>query len=155
MKPVKKNIGNIFLFMAITMFVIIAGVVVFDQPSYAQVDVGSQVFEETGLSGTDPRIIVARVIQVALGFLGIITLGLLVYAGFLWMTAAGEPERVTRAKTILRNGLIGLVIIVSAFGIASFVLRLLGTASGITGLGGCTCRKRRHFWWWRISCGRN
>lgn len=98
------------------------------EPAFAQtVDVGLEQAEQVGLSGTDPRVIVARVIQVALGFLGIVALGLLLYAGYLWMTAAGNDDQVNTAKTLLRNGLIGLIIILSSFGIVTFVLsRLAG-----------------------------
>lgn len=100
-------------------------------PVHAQaVDVGLQAAEEVGLSGSDPRLIVARVIQVALGFLGTLALGLLLYAGFLWMTSAGNEEQVGSAKNILRNGLIGLIIILSAFGIVSFVISRLISATG-------------------------
>lgn len=103
-------------------------------PLHAQsVDVGLQAAEQVGLGGGDPRVIVARVIQVALGFLGILALGLLLYAGFLWMTAAGNDEQVSSAKTVLRNGLIGLIIVVSAFGIVSFVISQLTSATGSTG----------------------
>lgn len=91
------------------------------------VDVGLAQAEQVGLSGSDPRVIIARVIQVALGFLGTVALGLLLYAGYLWMTAAGRDEQIDTAKALLRNGLIGLIIILSSFGIVTFVLnRLVG-----------------------------
>lgn len=100
--------------------------IVLGHPALAQtVDVGLQQAESVGLSGSDPRLIVARVIQVALGFLGMIALGLLLYAGYLWMTSAGDDNQVSSAKTLLRNGAIGLVIILSSFGIVTFVLNRL------------------------------
>ena len=120
--------------VAISAFVFVGGMVFFESSAFAQVDVGVEVGEETGLAGTDPRIILGRIIQIALGFLGIAAIALVVYAGYLWMTSAGNPELVERAKTILRNGIIGLIIIVSAFGIVTFVLNLLGGATGISGL---------------------
>jgi len=133
MKSAKKHLGQLIFFVSIVMFVAMTGMLFFHDPALAQVDVGLQVGEETGLTGTDPRVIVARVIQVVLGFLGVVTIGLLVYAGFLWMTAGGESERVDRAKVILRNGLIGLAIVLSAFGIVTFVLQALGQATGVPG----------------------
>lgn len=129
MKVFSRRSRQFVSFVSMVMLVVLAGMFFFHEPTLAQVDVGLQVGEETGLSGTDPRVIIARVIQVALGFLGVVTIGLLVYAGFLWMTAAGSPERVDRAKTILRNGVIGLAIILSAFGIVTFVLQALGQVS--------------------------
>ncbi|PIR92378.1 hypothetical protein COU01_01910, partial [Candidatus Falkowbacteria bacterium CG10_big_fil_rev_8_21_14_0_10_44_15] len=54
--------------------------------------------------------------------LGIIFLVLVLYAGFLWMTAAGNEDQVTKAKSILTTSIIGIVIIVAAYAIVTFVL---------------------------------
>ena len=51
----------------------------------------------------------------------LIFLILTIYAGFLWMTARGNEEQVTKAKTILKTTLIGLVIVLASFGIAQFI----------------------------------
>lgn len=77
----------------------------------------------------DIRVVVARIINVSLSLLGIILVALLVYAGYLWMTAAGEEEPITKAKSIIRNAIIGLIIIMLAYAITQFVLtRLLSAA---------------------------
>ena len=81
---------------------------------------------EEGLDGSlteaEPREVAARIINVALGFLGIIAVVLVLYGGFMWMTAAGNEERVTKAKQILTAALIGLVIIIMAWGLTRFVM---------------------------------
>ncbi len=83
------------------------------------------------LASTDPRVLAGRIIQVALSFLGAIAVVIVMYAGFLWMTSNGDEEKITRAKSILRNALIGLIIILSAWGITTFVLsKLLGSIGG-------------------------
>jgi hypothetical protein len=81
------------------------------------------------LSQAGLPVIVGNIINVLLGFLGIVLLGYLLYAGFLWMTAGGEEENVTKAKSMIKNSIIGLVIIVAAFAISSFVLQALVTAT--------------------------
>ena len=96
----------------------------------ADLDVGLDKVEGTGLAVVDPRIVVANVIRIILGFLGVIALGLIIYAGWLWMTAAGEEQKIEQAKKILTNAVIGLVIILSAFAIASFILSRLLEATG-------------------------
>jgi hypothetical protein len=97
----------------------------------AGADLGLNYAEGTGLSNAvDIRIIIARIIRVALGFLGIIAVGLIIYAGFLWMTSGGNEEKIEQAKAILKNAVIGLIIVLSAFAIASFVLNMLLNASG-------------------------
>jgi len=63
------------------------------------------------LSSTDPRELVGRIINIALGFLGVIAIGLISYAGFVWMSSNGDEEKITKAKGILKNAVIGLVII--------------------------------------------
>ncbi len=84
-----------------------------------------------GSGPTDPRIIAANIIRVALSLIGIIFVGLSVYAGFLWMTAGGEEEKVSRAKKLLYNGVIGLAIVLSAYAISYFVFQsLLGATTG-------------------------
>ncbi|MFH0854029.1 MAG: hypothetical protein V1891_00850 [bacterium] len=66
--------------------------------------------------------IVAEIIKYALSFLGIIFLVLILYGGFLWMTAGGNDDKVAQSKTIIINGVIGLIIILSAYAITYFVL---------------------------------
>ncbi|MFA6551447.1 MAG: pilin [Patescibacteria group bacterium] len=82
-----------------------------------------------GLNDKDPREIAANVINVILGFLGIIAVVLILIGGFMWMTAAGNEDKTGTAKKIMTAGVIGLVIILAAFGIARFVIQALLTAT--------------------------
>ncbi len=75
-------------------------------------------------------VIIARIINVALGFLGVVAIVLIIYAGFQWMTSRGEEEKVIRAKKIITRAVIGLFIILIAFGIVQWVLRVLGVETG-------------------------
>ncbi|HQA63804.1 MAG TPA: hypothetical protein PK085_01705, partial [bacterium] len=68
---------------------------------------------------------IARIVQVILGFLGILAVLLILYAGFIWMTAAGDPAKIDKAKKIIINAVIGLIIIFSAFAIVSFIINQL------------------------------
>jgi len=87
----------------------------------------SQVDTGIALGSTSPIETVLRVIQIALGFLGIIMVGLIIYAGYLWMTSLGQEDKIKKAKNILKNTVIGLIIILSAWGITYFILdRLVG-----------------------------
>lgn len=78
---------------------------------------------------TDVYVIAGKIINVVLGFLGIVLLGYLLYAGFLWMTSGGETEKAEQARTMITNAIIGLVIIVAAFAISTFVLSSLVNVS--------------------------
>jgi len=77
----------------------------------------------------DIRITAANIIKEAMTLLGFLTVLLILYAGFLWMTAAGNEEKVATAKKILTNAVIGLVIIMCAYAIAYFVISRLTLAS--------------------------
>jgi len=97
----------------------------------------NEVGKAYGQSGTptadyDIRLMVARIIRIVLELLGIIFLVLIIYAGFKWMTAGGDEEKVTSAKKLLTNSVIGLIIIFAAFAIAAFVFYQLEYA--ITGI---------------------
>ena len=88
-----------------------------------------------GINGSTDLIgLIGRVIYIVLGFLGVVFLCLMLYAGFLYMTAQGDPKKVEAAKTTIRNAIIGMVLIASSFAIVTFVLNALnGAASGNLG----------------------
>lgn len=106
-------------------------------PTLAQIDTQLTGFQEaTGLGNTDIRVTIANIVRVILGFLGIIAILLVLYGGFLWMTAAGNEDQIGKAKKVLINAGIGLLIIMSAFAITQFVLTKLQEATGTDLLGG-------------------
>ncbi len=72
------------------------------------------------------------IIRPVLGFTGVIFLVLMVYAGFLWMTSAGDSKRVEKAKQILTTAVIGAVIMASAYVITNTILTALSTTSAPT-----------------------
>jgi hypothetical protein len=100
----------------------------------AQTDV-SGFFGDTDFSGTtglgdeDLPTTIAILIKTAMSFLGIVAVVIILIGGFMWMTAAGNDDRVKKAKQILGAGVIGLVIIMAAYAIAAFVLGQLTTAT--------------------------
>jgi Zn-dependent protease with chaperone function len=73
----------------------------------------------------------------ALGILGTIFFVLIVYAGFLWMTAAGEEDKTGKAKKLIFSGVVGLLIILSAYAITDFVInKLVGATAGSSEIDG-------------------
>ena len=73
---------------------------------------------------------ITQIINVLLGVLGIIAVIIILMGGFKWMTAQGNEEKVGEAKKLLGAGVVGLVIILAAFAIASFVISNLSNATG-------------------------
>lgn len=84
----------------------------------------------TGLGTKDIREGIMNVINVLLGFLGILAIIIILWGGFRWLTSGGNEEKVGEAKKIITAGIIGLVIIFTAYAIASFVISQLITATG-------------------------
>ncbi len=83
----------------------------------------------TGLGNTDVRLQVANIIRVALSLLGILTVVIIIWAGFEWMTAGGNEDQVSSAKKRLSAAVIGLAIVLSAYAITNFVVKNLYQAT--------------------------
>ncbi|MBL7021879.1 IPT/TIG domain-containing protein [Patescibacteria group bacterium] len=99
---------------------------------FAAADLGLDGAQNIGLGDNDLKGIITNIINIALGFLGLIAVVFILYAGFMWMTAGGNADRVDRAKKILIRAIIGLIIILSAFAIATFVINSITDATGFT-----------------------
>jgi hypothetical protein len=63
-------------------------------------------------------------------FLGFILVALLILAGYQWMTAAGNSEKVEIAKKRIRNALIGIIILTAIYLIAYFIISRLSYVTG-------------------------
>ncbi|MFH0856529.1 MAG: IPT/TIG domain-containing protein, partial [bacterium] len=100
---------------------------------WGEENITQNALTETGLQTQDVRITIAKLIRVFLGFLGIIAVIIIIYSGYLWMTAGGNADQIETAKKWMRNAVIGLLIVLSSFAIASFVLLKL---TGVAGIGG-------------------
>lgn len=70
---------------------------------------------------------IGNVIGVALAFSGILFFGLSIYGGITWMTAAGNQENVKKGLKILLTAIAGLLVVLSAYAITSFVFENTGT----------------------------
>jgi len=77
------------------------------------------------LPSGDPRETVVRLINVSLGFLGIVFLILILKGGFLFMISGGQKEKTEQARGSIVNAIIGLIIILSAWSIVTFVINSL------------------------------
>ncbi len=90
---------------------------------------GDTFASSAGLSAGDLPTTIASLIRVVLGVLGIIAVVIILIGGFKWMTSGGNDEKVKSARKVMTSGIIGLVIVLSAFAIAQFVLSSVVTAT--------------------------
>ena len=91
------------------------------------------------------------VVRTILSFVGVIFISLMVYAGFLWMTARGDEGKIETSQNIIRSSIIGLIITLGAYSITAFVLprilsRTTGPSGGASGVGstGVCCSYREN-----------
>jgi hypothetical protein len=123
----------IILVIAFSIFLVVANQIlaIEQQQQQGQPPTPLNMLEQAKPAGVstekNPAEIAATVINIALGFLGIVLLGVILYGGFLWMTAGGNEEQVKKAKAWITNGVIGIIIIIAAYSIAHFVIEQLGT----------------------------
>lgn len=90
----------------------------------------SQIQSATGLGTNDPVVIVATIINGVLTILGVVAVALIIYGGFVWMTAGGNEENVKKARGILKAAVIGLIIILASYGITLYVFSVIESATG-------------------------
>ncbi len=117
-----KNYFLTFIFILVFLFQMQVPVLAVDSDDSLLFDVADQSGYNRNTNSFTLSQTVGQIIKIVLGLLGIIFLGLTVYAGFLWMTAAGEEEKVTKAVGILRMAVIGLIIVLAATSLTYFVL---------------------------------
>ncbi len=86
--------------------------------------------QSAGFSSAPAENIVANIISVVLGLLGILFVVLMIFSGYQWMTAGGNEETVKKAQGRIKNAIIGLIIVVMAYAITAFVFKSLPGGPG-------------------------
>ena len=81
-------------------------------------------------TGTQPLnniflVVIVNVLNQLLTFAGVVFFLLVIYAGYLWIMARGNEEQISKAKKMLREVIIGLIIILLARLITEFILAQL------------------------------
>lgn len=81
-----------------------------------------EVFEGPSGETRDVRGIVVSGVRIFLGFLGLYFTVLIILGGFRWMNSRGNEEEVTKAKSQIKNAIIGMIIVIAAYAIAEIVI---------------------------------
>ncbi len=131
----KKHVVS-FIFLAIFSLIQLVAISTWAQPALADEALfnGQEGINEIGQvygnNKTDLRVIVGKIILVVLGFLAAIFLALTIYAGFRYMTAAGNQDQTKKAVAQIRDAVIGLIIVLAAWAITTFVLNAMSWTTG-------------------------
>ncbi len=94
---------------------------------------GKAAMYDTSGANSDLTVTVGTIIGELLGLVGVLFLVLMIYAGFLYMTAQGNEEQVEKAKGLIKNAIIGIVIVFMAYAITSFVTTNIIEKTGFKG----------------------
>ncbi len=122
--PSKTIIKQTIIVLGLVMILLLPCLVFAESP----MDKLDNVAQDGGYSPADNTTMAAvagRAVFIFLGLLGIIFIILMIYAGYLWMTAAGDESKVESAKNTIRRAIIGLLIVVGAYAIWIFINLLL------------------------------
>jgi len=122
----------VILFLVVSL-VLTQGVLAWDNSASGYLDElakkpGIEMYKDGQVS---VPILVGKIIKGALGFLGILFLIIILYAGFTWMTAGGSEEDVTRARSLIKWSIIGIIVIVGAYAISFYVIDQIDKATNI------------------------
>lgn len=122
--------------MVIASIALVAGVGIAILPTPSSAELGTSL--KTGLENaapedlkgaTDLPKLIGNMIGGVMSLIGAILFVYLLYGGFTWMTAAGDKTKVEKATSIIKNAIIGLVIIVLAYAIATFIIDQVSLAT--------------------------
>jgi len=78
----------------------------------------------------DPRDIVGNIINAALGLVGSLALLMFIYGGFLWVTSAGNDEKIKKGRDIIMWSALGLALIFASYALLNFILNAITTSTG-------------------------
>ena len=120
-----KNMKRLILPLGLTLLLLPVAVFAQGQIENWENWMNNLVMNTPILPGADLIGIIFKAIQFILAFLGVVALVVIIIGGFMWMTAGGNEEKVGKAKKTLIQGLIGLIIVLLAYAVAMFVIRLL------------------------------
>ncbi len=119
--PINKKITVIFIVFLAVIFLL-------PHTALAQTEYGVNDLVDAGVNLTsgDIRTTIAAIINVFLGFLGVIAVVIILYGGFIWMTSQGNPEKIDKAKKLIVSAAIGIAIILASWAIAAFIIQEIG-----------------------------
>lgn len=99
--------------------------------TFAQFTIDSNLPSTLGVSNTtkDVQDMIISVVNWVLALLGLIAVIMILYGGFVWLTAGGNEEKVASAKKIISAAIIGLIIVLLAYAIVTFVVNTTNTVT--------------------------
>lgn len=130
----KKFSKFLFSLIALSLLVLPTATMAVTAPTTQTLGVDSIDNSSLNLTKTNPITTATNLINTAMMFLGLIAVVIILVGGFKWMTAMGSEDNIKKAKELMVAGVVGLVIILAAWGIARYVVLALSNATSGTSL---------------------
>lgn len=86
---------------------------------------------KTGEKAPQPEQVIGNIVGIALSFVGGIFLIVVIFGGIMWMTAGGNEEKIKKARGIIVNGILGIIIVFAAYALTYFVVQQLAQQAGV------------------------
>lgn len=86
------------------------------------VDGGAGAAKPAGSGPTDLAAVFGTIANVLIFLVGAISVIVIIYGGFLYVTSTGDSKRVEAAKSTILYAVIGIIVAVLAYAIVNFVI---------------------------------
>lgn len=119
-------------YISIILFIICLGMTFLPLAALAQNEVrdGLIIIKlPLGMTDVDLRVVLSRLVNQAMGLIGIVFVCIVIFSGFLYMMSMGDADKAKKAKNTISQGIIGLVIIFTSYSIANFLINSIRDAS--------------------------
>ena len=87
-------------------------------------------YNEANLTEDTIAQLTGRIIRTVILYIGVFFLLLTIYAGFIWMFSRGNEQQIEKAKLILQNAIIGLIVVLLAYAITYLFMAALSGVQG-------------------------
>lgn len=71
-------------------------------------------------------IVALNIVDIALRLLSIVAIGFIIYGGFQYLIARGEPANMAKGKATITHAVVGLIIGIASAGIVGFISTRIG-----------------------------
>ncbi|MEA3398205.1 MAG: hypothetical protein U9R06_00475 [Patescibacteria group bacterium] len=128
----KRWLKQFLILICLVVILILPYFVFAEQSALERLDaVGAGEGRYSAATETSASEYLGLMVNAFLGVLGIIFIILIIIAGFNWMTASGDDEKLVKAQRTIRRAIVGLLVVAGAYVIQQYIF-----ARGIIDQGG-------------------
>lgn len=128
---IKKGLQSILLVPAIALSVGVVVPVFQSSVAHAQIGAGVNATSNAAKTGnvSSADDLITTIINMLLYIIGAVSVIMIIYGGFKYVTSGGDSSGVTSAKNTILYAIIGLIVAVLAYIVVNFVLKQLGVTT--------------------------